>query len=44
MANKWGKDKFDYMDDSGKGWYLRSGETLSDLKLRASGKKKADDK
>jgi hypothetical protein len=32
------QDEYDYVDPGGKGWRLKKGESLADLKKRAAGK------
>jgi hypothetical protein len=44
MGNDWGGYKaksegYDWTDEQGKGWRLKEGETLTELKLRAKGEK-----
>jgi hypothetical protein len=41
MVNKFIKkeEKYDYVDKSGKGWNLKEGESMEDLKKRARGEK-----
>jgi hypothetical protein len=42
MVNKFNRkdqEDYDYVDKSGKGWRLKKGESMDDLKLRAQGKK-----
>ena len=43
MVNKFAvpkeKEKYDYTDPQGKGWRLKKGESLEDLKKRAKGEK-----
>jgi hypothetical protein len=42
IANKFiskGKEDYDYIDNSGKGWRLKKGESIEDLKKRAKGEK-----
>lgn len=42
MVNKFikkDKEEYDYTDNQGKGWRLKKGESLEDLKKRAGGVK-----
>jgi hypothetical protein len=41
MTNKFNREKgdYDYVDKNGKGWRLKKGESLEELKKRARGEK-----
>lgn len=38
------KEEYDYTDNHGRGWRLKKGESLEELKDRAAGKKKVEEK